>query len=309
VYGHIGTTKRTVSSLTMSASNRFITLLLEALGVPQANKFDIKDLSQVQQLVLWLENTKIRHYTVEDRAGRLQSPDASAFQLALKKYALDLECPAVYNIDTPSSSNLPRIIKWLLMHALSLEYQDSADQLNAVASEAVEHSIPPEADTQRVLPPYSDAASDNVVAAIQQVCDILHLSSSSSLYPPTTTEDREAQVLQRINAITEMLEVLPIFLDISTKSTIVAMEEDVVEEGESGQDQQQQQKQLLLTRFPLGFNTGDDDVDRAATLLRMMYIKDLRELQTMVDQGIVDVQEKTVRTIDMADAALGKVGR
>jgi RLL motif-containing protein 1 len=290
----------------MSASNRFITLLLEALGVPQAHKFDIKDLSQVQQLVLWLENTKIRHYAVEDRA-HLQSPDASAFQLALKKYALDLECPTVYNIDTPSSSNLPKIIKWFLMHALSLEYQDSADQLNAVASKAVEHSIPPEIDTQRVLPPYSDAASDDVVATIQEVSDILHLSSSSSLHP--TTGDREAQVLQRIHAVTEMLEVLPIFLDSSTNNS-VAMEEDVVEEGKSGQDQhQQKQQQLLLTRFPLGFSTGDTDVDRAATLLRMVYIKDLRELQTMVDQGIVDVQEKTVRTTDMADAALGKGGR
>lgn len=300
----------------MSASNsRFITLLLEALGVPHANKFDINELPQVQQLVLWLENTKIRHYTVEDRA-HLQSPDASAFQLALKKYALALECPTVYNIDKTSSSNLPKLLKWLLMHALSLEYQDSLDQLNAVASKAVEHSVPPEIDTQRVLPPYSDAASDHVVAAIQEVSDILHLSSS--VHP--TAGDREVLILQRIHAITEMLEVLPIFLDHKkTNNTNFSMgleavmeRRGVVEEGGSRQDEQQDQQtqqQLLLRRFPLGFSTGDTDVDRAATLLRMMYIKDLRKLQTMVDQGIVDVQEKTVRTTDMADSALGKVGR
>ncbi len=45
-----------------------------------------------------------------------------------------------------------------------------------------------------------------------------------------------------------------------------------------------------LRQYPLGFSTGDATSDLAATILRMLYIKDLRALQTLVDQTIVQVQ-------------------
>jgi hypothetical protein len=35
----------------------------------------------------------------------------------------------------------------------------------------------------------------------------------------------------------------------------------------------------MLARYPLGFSTGDGGADLAASILRMLYIKDLRELQ------------------------------
>ena len=59
--------------------------------------------------------------------------------------------------------------------------------------------------------------------------------------------------------------------------------------------------------FPLGFETGDPALDRAATVLRMLYVKDLRALQSQVDQTLVSVQEFTANP--RTDSKLGKVGR
>ena len=63
----------------------------------------------------------------------------------------------------------------------------------------------------------------------------------------------------------------------------------------------------VLSGFPLGFSTGDPAIDLAATVLRMLYIKDMRELQDQVDAAIVKMQELTADP--KTDAAAGKVGR
>lgn len=59
--------------------------------------------------------------------------------------------------------------------------------------------------------------------------------------------------------------------------------------------------------FPLGFETGDAALDRAATVLRMLYVRDLRGLQSAVDRALVSVQELTADP--RTDASKGKVGR
>lgn len=47
--------------------------------------------------------------------------------------------------------------------------------------------------------------------------------------------------------------------------------------------------------------------DVAATILHMLYIKDLRGLQTIIDETIVNVQNYTANP--KTDAALGRIGR
>ena len=49
----------------------------------------------------------------------------------------------------------------------------------------------------------------------------------------------------------------------------------------------------LLANFPLGFTTGDAEVDQAATVLRALYVRDLRELQTQIDDVVEGVQAVT----------------
>jgi len=62
-----------------------------------------------------------------------------------------------------------------------------------------------------------------------------------------------------------------------------------------------------LRALPLGFTTGNDMLDSAATVLRMLYIEDLRTLQNDVNKLLVQVQEFTADP--KTDSSLGRVGR
>ena len=62
-----------------------------------------------------------------------------------------------------------------------------------------------------------------------------------------------------------------------------------------------------LRKLPLGFATGSDVLDSAGTILRMLYIEDLRELQNQVNNLLVQVQEFTANP--KTDSSLVRVGR
>jgi len=59
--------------------------------------------------------------------------------------------------------------------------------------------------------------------------------------------------------------------------------------------------------FPLGFETGDKEVDRAATVLRMLYVNDLKNLQQKINEVIIAIQNFTAAP--KADSKLVKVGK
>lgn len=66
------------------------------------------------------------------------------------------------------------------------------------------------------------------------------------------------------------------------------------------------------TPFPFqeadsGFDTGDSDLNEAAKILRLLYIHDLRNLQTQINETIVAVQSVTANP--KTDSKLGQVGR
>ena len=46
----------------------------------------------------------------------------------------------------------------------------------------------------------------------------------------------------------------------------------------------------LIPRMSVVIHAADQTTDVAATILRMLYIKDLRGLQTIVDETLVNVQ-------------------
>ena len=66
------------------------------------------------------------------------------------------------------------------------------------------------------------------------------------------------------------------------------------------------------TAFPLesadlGFDTGDPVLNLAARVLRLLYIRDLRHLQTACNEALVAVQNLIADP--RTDTRLGKVGR
>lgn len=58
--------------------------------------------------------------------------------------------------------------------------------------------------------------------------------------------------------------------------------------------------------MPLGFDSEDKIINEAAKILRLLYIQDLRVLQTKINEVIVNVQSLVADP--RTDSKLGKIG-
>lgn len=61
-----------------------------------------------------------------------------------------------------------------------------------------------------------------------------------------------------------------------------------------------------IEEMPLGFDTGDRVINEASKILRLLYISDLRVLQTKINETIVTVQSLVADP--RTDSKLGKIG-
>ena len=63
---------------------------LDALQYPHKGAFALESESKVAQLVLWLENRKIRQYPPAERSGLNYEANAGGWAASFKKYLVDL---------------------------------------------------------------------------------------------------------------------------------------------------------------------------------------------------------------------------
>eukprot|EP00803_Ostreobium_quekettii_P009173 evm.model.scf_3267.2 EVM.evm.TU.scf_3267.2 scf_3267:6281-12405(+) len=164
-------------------------------------------------------------------------------------------------------SNPAAVVAWLVRTALDYDYHDHADEYNSSASQRAAR----QRHTSRSGVTYPDANCPPVKEALAKLCDQLHVRI------PTQSS------VQRIEALIEALNdrVFPA-LDRPTRRAVGVLDLDP------------------------GFSTGDAAVDKAATLLRVLFVKDLKRLQTFIDETIVQVQEYTANP--KTDSKLGRVG-
>lgn len=66
-------------------------------------------------------------------------------------------------------------------------------------------------------------------------------------------------------------------------------------------------KPFPILETEVGFKMGDRVLNNAAKILSLLYIQDLRNLQTQINEAIVSVQSITANP--KTDTKLGKVGR
>lgn len=76
----------------------------------------LTDEREIKNLVLWLENQKIRRYKIEER-GPLQV-EGEQWQANFDKYCKDLASPIV-------DGSMAEKLEWLIGYAVSLEYADN----------------------------------------------------------------------------------------------------------------------------------------------------------------------------------------
>lgn len=90
---------------------------LVCLDHPSPDTINVNDQKSFRNLILWLEDQKIRHYKIEDR-GELRKTINADWEKSFDKYRTDLNCPKelVSGVDQ---------LKWIINQAIKLEYMDN----------------------------------------------------------------------------------------------------------------------------------------------------------------------------------------
>ena len=90
---------------------------LVCLEHPNPDTININDTKSFRNLIIWLEDQKIRHYPIEGRA-ELRKTSSPEWNKAFEKYKNDLDCPKELTSDADQ-------LKWIVNQAIKLEYMDN----------------------------------------------------------------------------------------------------------------------------------------------------------------------------------------
>ncbi|KAK8401373.1 hypothetical protein O3P69_002855 [Scylla paramamosain] len=243
---------------------------LTALDYMNPDNFHVNDEKSFRDLVVWLEDQKIRHYKIEDR-GALKAVEEKDWATGYRRYLGSLNCPI-------NPNERAAVLDWLLGLAVRFEYGDNVDTYKSETAENVRNrqmSGPKMVNTNPLdaLDFQSPEFRDGVNRLASQLGVTQHPDH-----------------LVTLKAISKL---------ITSRLSAEAMQNpgEVIHQG----------KAFPIFEADLGFETGDPVLNNAGKALRLMYIHDLRNLQTRINESIVAVQ--TITANPKTDTKLGKVGR
>jgi len=242
------------------------------LAYPVANGFDAQDEKKFKNLVVWLEDQKIRQYQVEERDA-IRNTEASSWPATFATYLVDVGCPF-----DPTMVTRPELADWLLALAVRLEYADNVDKFAKASAENVrlEKSQAPEMVTANPLDKL-DFSSPDFSKAVDVIAEMLEITKHPN------------------HLVT--LEAIVNFVKKRMNQDVVKDPSSVIPKGIA----------FPIQEADMGFDTGDYVLNLASKILRLLYIHDVRDLQTKINECIVSVQHITANP--KTDTALGKVGR
>lgn len=250
---------------------------LQALDFHSPTNIDIDNPNDLKILVVWLEDLKIRYYKIEDR-GPLRSNTGDNWIAAFKNYTTALQCP--YD---PVQS-LYATVDWLLGTALRYEFSEKVEshpelQRGLKVGGAQANHLPVTSTALNIDP--LDAIFKKGVEALARILQV-------TKHPDPTI------VLAACRLVIE---------EKLNEETLKTVAEDTAGKA----DIEKKSKHFNVTPKECGFDLDDPVLSEAAKVLRLLHIKELRELQTKINELIVAVQ---VLTADpKTDQALGQVGR
>ncbi|EDV24356.1 uncharacterized protein TRIADDRAFT_57766 [Trichoplax adhaerens] len=222
-----------------------------------------------QNLVVWLEDTIIRHCKVNER-DELRAIDSQTWPDHFTKYLKLLKCPV-------KSNQRKEITEWLLGYACRLKFQDNL-QLYQSEPNITLHKIQ-KLEIDELL-----AISDDdpqLRSGIRQLAELLEM-------PPYQDQDQHLLMLEGIRNLIES--------KLSSNSL------------NSNQSAQEEELYRSLASTPSCVpSVKDPVVEQAAKIIQILHIAELRELQNGINAAIVAVQRLTANP--KTDRSLGKVGR
>jgi len=242
---------------------------LKALGHHNPEGFDVHNEEEFRNLVVWLEDQKIRLYKIEDRV-ELRDVKSSEWLKTLRKYVDDLKCPVEF-------SQKLSLVDWLLAHAIRLEYAENAAKYNSMG-----HS-----DRRNKAEGAGESSLDE--SLVNLTVDNPDLKAGVMSLSKLLSLPQHPDHFVLLQAVRSLIEG-----KLSLKSS------------KSGKKYDKKADIIPLKKVDLGFDTGDSAVNEAAKIIRLLHVTDLRELQTRINEAIVAVQAITANP--KTDQSLGRVG-
>ncbi|XP_011504365.1 PREDICTED: UPF0568 protein C14orf166 homolog [Ceratosolen solmsi marchali] len=241
---------------------------LKALNFCDWDKVDGNDKQHIKKLVLWLENQKIRQYKLDDRKD-LNNIASADWQLYFEKYLKDVGCP---EFETQLSK-----IEWLIGLAVKLEFEDNHEKYKSVESSRtkVKNIIDSIVSTTNPLDNL-DFQSNDFKDGINTLAKLLSIPQHPNHL--ITLEACSQFICKRLN------------------HAAVQNPNSVIVKGIP----------YPIMETSVGFNMVDPVLNNAAKILSILYIQDLRDLQTKINEAIVNVQNITANP--KTNTKLGKVG-
>ncbi|KAK9892302.1 hypothetical protein WA026_019106 [Henosepilachna vigintioctopunctata] len=240
---------------------------LIALDYPNANSINVKDENTFRKIVCWLETNKIKQ-APKETVNFLSNINSKDWKKTYDKYKKFLGCPETLSSDEES-------LQWIIGYAIREEYCRKKDNFKkATLTDASPRNVP---NIQAENPlDKLDFHSDEFAEGINQLAKLLNITPHTD---PTITVKAVCQV-------------------ITTRLSEHALKNP-------------EQYIVKGTPFPLkdadlGIDLTDPVLKHAAKVLRMLYIQDLRNLQTKANELIVAAQKVTANP--KTDTRLGKVG-
>lgn len=228
------------------------------------------DSSDFASTVLWLEDQKIRHYKIEDREQLRKIDDPEAWKPAYAQYKADLGIPVL-------SSATEELI-WILSYAIRLEYLDKSNEYKEFNAAKIAELKRPTIPTVTSKNPLSamDTSSPEFANAVKELARRLNIPQHTD---HLLVLEAAARIVERHLAAKPVVKAAN-----GARSANMAYDIHGAEK----------------------FTFAEKDLDEAASILRLLQIHSVRNLQTVINETIVAVQEVTANP--KTDTKLGKVG-
>ncbi|KAL1117954.1 hypothetical protein AAG570_004265, partial [Ranatra chinensis] len=225
------------------------------------------DEQQLRSLVLWLEDQKIRHYKIEDRAELRAIEDLVGWLAAYDRYCRDL-CMPQHLLESASNNRFAEQLEWLIGYAVQLDQ-------------------------------YKDKTVENLK---NKKMEVPRVKSSN----PLDNLDFDCEEFK--NGVKSLAELLKVSSHPDHLVTLQAVSSVIAQSvtNDTNNNKFEGGTMFPIMEADLGFDLGDYVLNQAARILRLLYIHDLRDLQTSINECIVTVQNITADP--KTDTKLGKVG-